>query len=267
METMTISKPQSKENLVKDITLEQCNDVEDIAMISVDNTQTFENKDLNELYVNEGEQAAQATKKIIEACKYYGISTINILEEHPIGHVSLAANYKNKQAFDLLSYEEVKERTAENNGIGSRAQFTLAELKRFLSEVGSQMLRPDHGIVGTPWVELTQPLEESDFDQKIIKWTNPAREAYSGFDETTLDQELSKQKKKILLIWGVATDYCVGNTARDAQEKGYQVYLITEAIRGVAKETTDTMLATLHGKGIRNISSAALCKILDKNFA
>lgn len=47
----------------------------------------------------------------------------------------------------MITYEEVQERTEENNGIGERAQFTLAELKKFLSEVSSQMLRPDHGIV------------------------------------------------------------------------------------------------------------------------
>jgi len=84
METMTINTTQTKETLAKQIDLENCNDLEEIAMISVDNTQTFENKDLNELYVNEGEQAAHGTQKIMEACKYYGITMINVLEEHPI---------------------------------------------------------------------------------------------------------------------------------------------------------------------------------------
>ena len=48
METITINKTQVKKTLDKRITLEDCNDVDNIAMISVDNTQTFENKDLNE---------------------------------------------------------------------------------------------------------------------------------------------------------------------------------------------------------------------------
>lgn len=169
METMTMTIPQTKQTLPKPMTLADCRDVQDIALISVDNTQTFENKDLQELYVQEGEQAAQGTKKIMEACAYYGITMINVLEEHPIGHISLAANYKNKQAFDMISYEEVKDWTDENNGIGERAQFTLAELQKFLSEVSSQMLRPDHGIVETQGTQLTQPLQESDFDIKIIK--------------------------------------------------------------------------------------------------
>jgi hypothetical protein len=53
METMTINQTQTKETFVKNINLENCNDVEDIAMISVDNTQTFENENLHELYVSE----------------------------------------------------------------------------------------------------------------------------------------------------------------------------------------------------------------------
>ena len=130
-----MKKTANNKVTTQEITLEDCNDADLIALISVDNTQTFEKKDLQELYVTEGEQAAQATKKSMEACKKYGITMINVLEEHPIGHISLAANYKNKQAFEMISYQEVQERTQENNGIGQRAQFTLAELKRFLSEV------------------------------------------------------------------------------------------------------------------------------------
>jgi hypothetical protein len=85
----------------------------------------------------------------MEVCAYYGITLINVIEEHPLGHISLAANYKDKQVFELITYEEVKNWTEENNGIGERAQFTLSELKRFLCEVGSQRLWPDHGIVDT----------------------------------------------------------------------------------------------------------------------
>ena len=160
------------------------------AFISVDNTQTFENKNLNELYVAEGEQAALATQEIIQLCKPYGITLINVLEEHPIGHVSLAGNYNNKNPFDLLTYEEVAQWTEENNGIGERAEFTLKELQSFLKEVGAQMLRPDHSIEHTQGVQLTAPLQESDFNIKVIKGQNPSREAYGAFDETDLDEIL-----------------------------------------------------------------------------
>lgn len=270
METMTAKKSQTTS--VESIHLNTCTDVQDVAMISVDNTQTFENKELNELYVAEWEEAAKQTKKIMEACKYYGITMINVLEEHPLGHISLAANYKDKKPFDSINYFEVADRTDEENGLSKRAQFTVAELQTFLKELAtngtwSQMLRPDHGIVDTQWVELTQPLQESDFDVKIVKWSNPAREAYSWFDGTTLDEQLTKREKKIVLIWWVATDYCVGNTALDARKYGYEVYLIDDAIRGVAQETTDAMMQTLKGEWVRFISSQKLFQILNQQFA
>ena len=216
--------------------------VKDIAFLSVDNTQTFENKNLNELYVNEGEQAALATKEAIQLCKSYKIPLINVLEEHPIGHVSLAANYKDKEPFYLLTYEEVAERTEENNGIGERAQFTLKELQSFLQEVGAQMLRPDHSIEGTQGVQLTEPLQESDFQIKVIKGRNPAREAYGAFDETNLNEILKILDTKSVILSGVATDYCVGKTALDANKLGYATYLVEEAIRGVAPETTQAKI-------------------------
>lgn len=238
--------------------------IKSIACISVDNTKTFEDKNLNELYVNEWEKAAQATKELIEACRYYKITTINVLEEHPVGHISLAANYKNKNVFDLITYDEVQAWTEEDNGIGERAEFNLSELKKFLSEVGSQRLRPDHAIEKTEGVELTQPLEEEDFDLKIIKGTNPAREAYSWFDETTLDEELKKREKKILLMSWVATDYCLGKTALDAHKKWYDVYVVSETIRGVAKETTDAILQTMQDEKIQFITTKDLFALLSK---
>lgn len=105
------------------------------AFISVDNTRTFEDKTLNELYVTEGEEAASASKKVADLCRKYGILTINVLEEHPRGHLSLAANYKGKKVFDTITYDEVKEWTEEENGIGERAEFSVEDLKNFLSEV------------------------------------------------------------------------------------------------------------------------------------
>ncbi|MDR2541432.1 MAG: isochorismatase family protein [Candidatus Peribacteria bacterium] len=232
------------------------------ALLSVDNTKTFEDKNLNELYVAEGEQASLATKKAIELCKPYGITLINVLEEHPQGHVSLAANYTDKNPYDLLTYEEVSNWTPEENGIGERAEFTLSELKSFLAEVKAQMLRPDHSLEGTEGVELTEPLQESDFDLKVLKGQNPAREAYSGFDKTVLNAELKKRGIKKLLITGVATDYCVGQTALDAVNKGYETYLISEATRGVGLESTQAKMSEMLNAGVKIITLNQLSELL-----
>ncbi len=236
------------------------------AFISVDNTKTFEDQNLNELYVKEWEDVAVLSKKILDLCKTYGMFTINVLEKHPLGHISLAANYKDKNVFDLITYEEVKEWTEENNGIGERAEFSLSELKKFLSEVGSQRLWPDHSIQNTEWVELMEPLKEAEFDLTIVKGTNPGREAYSGFDETELEQKLQTKEIKKLFISGLATDYCVGKTAEHASDKWFEVYLLSDAIRGVAESSTKEMFDILTAKWVKSITSEEFQDSISQNF-
>jgi len=240
--------------------------LKNIAFISVDNTKTFEDKNLNELYVPEWEQAAFASKKVADFCKTYGILTINVLEKHPLGHVSLAANYKNKKTFETITHEEVQTWTEEDNGIAERAEFNLSELKKFLSEVRIQRLWPDHSIQNTEGVELTQPLQASDFDLTIVKGTNPGREAYSGFDETILDDELKKRDiKKVFISW-VATDYCVGKTAEDGADKWFEIYVLTDAIRGVAEASTKEMLDILTAKWVKSITTEEFKEIISQSF-
>ena len=70
------------------------------------------------------------------------------------------------------------------------------------------MLWPDHSRTGKESVDLMPPLQKYDFDLTINKGGNPAVEAYSGFDGTTLDETLQEKKKKNMVVIGCATDYC-----------------------------------------------------------
>ncbi len=90
-------------------------DLSQVAVVSVDNTKTFEDADYQELYVSEGEQAAIASKAIMDLLRPYGALMVNVLEEHPQGHISFVTSYKDKQVFQSISYDEVKDWTAEEN--------------------------------------------------------------------------------------------------------------------------------------------------------
>ncbi|BAT71490.1 nicotinamidase/pyrazinamidase [Thermosulfidibacter takaii ABI70S6] len=67
----------------------------------------------------------------------------------------------------------------------------------------------------------------------ISKGTDPAFDAYSGFQGTILDQLLKERGIKRLFICGLATDYCVYNTALGGLNLGYQVFVLLDAIKGV----------------------------------
>ncbi|MDR0607630.1 MAG: hypothetical protein LBG52_04725 [Candidatus Peribacteria bacterium] len=119
-------------------------------------------------------------------CKRYGITLINVFDDHPEGHVLFAANYKNKKPYDTITYNEVSQWTSKNNGIGERAEFKLSELKRFLQQRPNQQetLRPDHCLHATQGVQLTEPLKREDFTIHIPKGTWYTSAGYSGFDDT-----------------------------------------------------------------------------------
>ena len=67
----------------------------------------------------------------------------------------------------------------------------------------------------------------------VSKGTEADKEAYSGFEGTDLAKKLQQNSIKCILIGGVATDYCVKNTAFDAIKSGLDVVLLEDAVRGI----------------------------------
>jgi nicotinamidase/pyrazinamidase len=73
----------------------------------------------------------------------------------------------------------------------------------------------------------------------ISKGTRQDKDAYSGFEGTDLAERLRSAGVRRLFIGGLATDYCVLNTVRDALREGFAVWLLTDAIRAVNIEPDD----------------------------
>jgi len=73
----------------------------------------------------------------------------------------------------------------------------------------------------------------------VSKATTAEQEAYSSFQGTDLDQQLRAANIRRLFIGGLATDYCVLNTVRDALRLGYEVLLLIDAIRAVDVQPGD----------------------------
>jgi nicotinamidase/pyrazinamidase len=92
---------------------------------------------------------------------------------------------------------------------------------------------PVHCVQGTEGAELHPGLDRSKVDVVVDKGQNPDTEGYSGFDETNLDTLLRERGIDKLTIVGLATDYCVKNTALDALSNGFEVAVEREAVRGV----------------------------------
>ena len=102
---------------------------------------------------------------------------------------------------------------------------------------------PVHCVAGTPGAELHPALERGRIDIVIDKGQDRETEGYSGFGGTDLEQVLRDRDIDEVVICGLATDYCVKNTALDALRAGFQVRVQERAVRGVDVEPGDSHTA------------------------
>lgn len=98
---------------------------------------------------------------------------------------------------------------------------------------------PVHCVAGTPGAEPPPTLPLPASTVIIRKGTSPEKDAYSAFQDTPLDKHLREAGIQRLFVGGLATDYCVLNTVKDAVAHGYKVVLLTDAIRAVNLQPDD----------------------------
>ena len=99
---------------------------------------------------------------------------------------------------------------------------------------------PVHCVQGTPGAELHEGLDTNAVDLVLDKGQDPETEGYSAFEGTELDTILRDHGIDELTVVGLATDYCVRNTALDALAQGFRVNVDPEGVRGVDAEPGDS---------------------------
>jgi nicotinamidase/pyrazinamidase len=102
---------------------------------------------------------------------------------------------------------------------------------------------PVHCVQGTPGAELHPALDRTQVDVVVDKGQDPGTEGYSGFEGTDLAGLLRERGITQLTIVGLATDYCVKNTALDALREGFEVTVDALAVRGVEVAPGDSQRA------------------------
>ena len=99
---------------------------------------------------------------------------------------------------------------------------------------------PVHCVAGTSGAELHHALDPTPIDMVVDKGQDPATEGYSGFEGTELAELLRERGIDQITVTGLATDYCVKNTALDALREGFAVTVDSTATRGVEVEPGDS---------------------------
>lgn len=154
---------------------------------------------------------------------------------HPKNHASFFTNHPGKKAFDVIKLHGK-----------------------------DQVLWPPHCVQNTPGAEIL--LDQKLFKAVVKKGKDPQYDSYSGFQDdggkkTEMDKILKKDGIKKVVVYGIATDYCVRATALDAVTAGYKVIMIKNLSRGVAPDTSQKAIDEMKSKGIVILEDLDLEKI------
>jgi nicotinamidase/pyrazinamidase len=110
---------------------------------------------------------------------------------------------------------------------------------------------PEHCVQGTEGAELHPGLDRALVDVVVDKGQDRDTECYSAFEATGLGDLLRERGVDHVTVVGLATDYCVKNTALDALQGGFGVTVDPTAVRGVdvSPDDSDRALEELRAAG------------------
>ena len=116
---------------------------------------------------------------------------------------------------------------------------------------------PPHCVQGTHGAEVYETLQPYvKEDLTFFKGEDPAREQYSGFEGLnpagqSLGEELRLLDIQHVLVCGIATEYCVRNTAEDLLKDGFNVCVLKDALAWVDAAGHAEALDAMEKEGIR----------------
>ena len=184
-----------------------------------------------------GTDAAYLDKvvKAVKALKAKGLNIYATQDWHPKDHLSFFTNHPGKKPFSVIKLHGKP-----------------------------QVLWPPHCIQGTENAKLL--VDRSLFTLVAQKGMMKDWDSYSGFyigdsKKTVLDSALKKAGVTNLIMFGIATDYCVKSTAIDGAKLGYNVTVIEGLSRGVDPKTSAAAIKEMKKNGVKIVKSLDLSMI------
>ena len=195
------------------------------AVIVVDLQKDFTLAHNGSLAVNRTDEAyLKMTAETTKELKELGLPVYATQDWHPADHVSFASNHMGKKPLETVTLQDGR----------------------------TQILWPDHCVQGSDGSTLL--LDEKYLDGIIQKGASPLYDSYSGFKDdggavTILDKTLKSKGIKNLIVYGIATDFCVKFTVLDGIANGYNVIVVRELTPEIAAETAKAAWIEMEAKG------------------
>ncbi|QJB70488.1 isochorismatase family cysteine hydrolase [Parasphingorhabdus halotolerans] len=113
---------------------------------------------------------------------------------------------------------------------------------------------------------FTKGTKRAEFTDGIVKKSDiivNGRYAFDGFKGSDLDAKLKKAGSKNLLFCGFTTEHCVDMTMKEAEERGYNVWLISDCTATKSQKLQKRVEESWNAKG-RLLSMAQATAIFEK---
>jgi nicotinamidase/pyrazinamidase len=130
---------------------------------------------------------------------------------------------------------------------------------------------PPHCVVGTPG-QFRIP--ETSFPSSIIVSNRPGRfdaprdwagqiiiekQEYDATTNVNFDAILKALGERRFVVFGVATEYCVGSTALGLRKRGMPVDLVTDAIKEIKPADGRKAIEEMIAAGVRLLKTSDVC--------
>lgn len=214
------------------------------ALIVIDQQYDFEPG--GQLPVTQGDEILDGIAQLMRTYKEVIVSQ----DSHPAGHISFASSYPGKKPYDLLTLDDL-------NDPHFHSHFTKEVVRDYLESVPekNQTLWPDHCVSGTHGWEIDKRLPLDKASLILRKGNRTECDSYSAFKEndglpTGLEGYLREKKIETVYLVGLAGDFCVNWTARDAVRVGFKVIYDSTLTRFVNPQNRTRVLQELKSLGI-----------------
>lgn len=118
-----------------------------------------------------------------------------------------------------------------------------------------QVMWPDHCVQGSFGADLSRELDQERVEAIFRKGMNPEIDSYSAFFDngklkaTGLEGYLRGRGVTEVHICGLAADYCVWYTAKDAIELGFEAVIMLDAVKAINPEEFEKIKQEFSGLG------------------
>ena len=157
---------------------------------------------------------------------------------HPAGHQSFASSHTGRSQFEEIDLHGLP-----------------------------QVLWPDHCTQASDGAALAPALQAERIEAIFRKGMNPEIDSYSAFFDnghrksTGLADYLRGRGVTEVFLAGLAADYCVYFSAKDALAEGFAATIVEDATRAISAEGWEKAKADLQEHGGRLVPSATLLAI------